>query len=225
MKPYTYLFINIACVIIPMIASFYTKHAFYKNWIAFFKANILVTILFVLWDYWFTKIEVWGFNPDYLTGVYLGNLPIEEVLFFVCIPFACVFSYFAFQHLVKKNPLAKFQTIITYILVLVLLTIAIYNFQKLYTFITFFATSLFLSYLLYKKTNLSYHYLSYIFVLPFFFISNGLLTGSFFIEPIVWYNDAENLGIRLFNIPMEDSIYGMLLIFMNIELYRYFKVS
>jgi hypothetical protein len=29
----------------------------------------------------------------------------------------------------------------------------------------------------------------------------------------------------LFNIPIEDSIYGMLLIFMNIELYRFFKTQ
>jgi len=76
--------------------------------------------------------------------------------------------------------------------------------------------------MLIKKTNLSFHYLSYIFILPFFFLSNGILTGSFLVEPIVWYNDAENLGIRLFNIPIEDSIYGLLLIFLNIDLFEYF---
>jgi lycopene cyclase domain-containing protein len=70
---------------------------------------------------------------------------------------------------------------------------------------------------------LTYHYLSYTAILPFFILSNGILTGSFFIEPIVWYNDVENLGTRLFNIPVEDIFYGMLLIFMNIELYLYFK--
>ena len=70
--------------------------------------------------------------------------------------------------------------------------------------------------------NLSFHYLSYIFIFPFFFISNGILTGSFLIEPIVIYNDLENLGIRICNIPIEDTIYGMLLIFLNIELYNYF---
>ena len=42
MKPYTYLFVNLACIGIPFIASFYPKHAFYKDWKPFFKANILL---------------------------------------------------------------------------------------------------------------------------------------------------------------------------------------
>lgn len=223
MKPYTYLLVNLACVCVPFIASFYPKHAFYKNWFAFFKANIIVTLLFVVWDYWFTKMGVWGFNEDYLTGVFIGNLPIEEILFFICIPFACVFSYFAFQFLVKNNPLKKNHKVISYFLIAILLVVAIMNYNKLYTSITFFSTSLFLSYLVFRKVDLSYHYLSYFFILPFFFLSNGVLTGSFFVEPIVWYNDAENLGIRVINIPIEDSIYGLLLIFMNIHFYEYFK--
>ena len=97
MKPYTYLIIDLACVFIPLIASFYPKHPFYKHWLSFFKANIIITILFLIWDYAFTAMGVWGFNSEYLTGIFLGNLPLEEVLFFICIPFCCVFSYFAFN--------------------------------------------------------------------------------------------------------------------------------
>ncbi|HMC02116.1 MAG TPA: lycopene cyclase domain-containing protein [Flavobacteriaceae bacterium] len=225
MKPYTYLLINLICFIIPFLASFYPKHAFYKNWKPFFKANAIVALLFIVWDYFFTKIGVWGFNPEYITGLYIANLPIEEILFFICIPYACVFSYFAFQYLIKKNPLQKIHELITYFIVTTLLVIAFLNFDKLYTSITFFSTSLFLVYLKLKKVNLSFHYLSYLFILPFFFISNGILTGSFFVDSIVWYNDAENLGIRIVNIPIEDIVYGMLLIFLNIELFEYFKTT
>ncbi|PWK20943.1 lycopene cyclase domain-containing protein [Xanthomarina spongicola] len=223
MEAYTYLLVNLACIFIPFIASFYPKHTFYKEWKSFFKANILVTLLFVIWDSLFTKIGVWGFNETYLTGIHIGNLPLEEILFFICIPYACVFSYFAFQYFFKTNFLQKSQAIISYILIAILFVVAVFNYNKLYTSVTFFGTCYYLMYLIYKKTDLSLHYLSYLFVLPFFFLSNGVLTGSFLVEPIVWYNDAENLGIRLFNIPIEDSIYGLLLIFMNIELYCYFK--
>lgn len=224
MKSYTYLLVNLLCLSIPLIASFYSKHAFYKKWPAFFKASFIVAVLFLLWDFWFTQNGVWGFNNDYLTGFYLLNLPLEEVLFFFCIPFCCVFTYFAFQYLFQQNPLEKTYKTINYLLIILLFTLACFNFEKLYTSITFFSTSLFLSYLTYKKTNLSYYYLSYFCILPFFFLSNGVLTGSFLVaEPIVWYNDAENLGIRLVNIPIEDSMYGLLLIFMNIRLFEFFN--
>ncbi|MEJ2112234.1 MAG: lycopene cyclase domain-containing protein [Flavobacteriaceae bacterium] len=185
MKPYTYLLVNFTCFIIPFLASFYPKHAFYKSWKPFFKGSSIVALVFVVWDYFFTKFGIWGFNSEYLTGNYMGNLPIEEILFFFCIPYACVFTYFAFQYLIIKNPLEKIQNIITNILIIFLLLIAIINLGKLYTSITFFSTALFLIF--------------------------------------VWYNDTENLGIRFFNIPVEDSIYGMLLVFLNIELYEYFK--
>ena len=38
-----------------------------------------------------------------------------------------------------------------------------------------------------------------------FIIINGFLTGSYTSEPIVWYNDAHNLGLRFLNIPIETS--------------------
>ncbi len=223
MKSYTYLFVDLACVAIPFFASFYPKYAFYKDWKPFFKANTIVALVFLIWDYFFTKSGVWGFNDDYLTGLYIGNLPIEEVLFFICIPYACVFTFFALKSLIKNNPLNKLESIISYVFIFGLFIIAIINYNKLYTSITFFSTVIFLAYLKFKKVNLSYHYFSYSLIFPFFYLSNGILTGSFFIEPIVWYNDTENLGIRIGNIPIEDSVYGMLLVFSNIQLYQYFK--
>ena len=92
----------------------------------------------------FTKYGVWGFNPAYLTGLYIANLPLEEILFFISIPYACVFSYFAFQFLVKKNPLEKYQAIITNVLIGILVVVALFNISKLYTSITFFSTAIFL---------------------------------------------------------------------------------
>ena len=161
MKSYSYLFIDLACIIIPFLASFYPKHGFFKKWKAFFIANSIIASIFITWDYWFTKIGVWGFNPDYLTGFYVGNLPIEEILFFICIPYACVFSYFAFKYIFKRNPLQENHDIITNIFLVTLFVISIFNIDKVYTVITFLSTSLLLLFLKYKKVNLSYHYLSW----------------------------------------------------------------
>ncbi|GIR49788.1 MAG: hypothetical protein CM15mP58_18850 [Burkholderiaceae bacterium] len=41
-----------------------------------------------------------------------------------------------------------------------------------------------------------------------FFIVNGVLTGSWIVDQVVWYNDTENLGLRISTIPIEDGIYA-----------------
>jgi lycopene cyclase domain-containing protein len=56
-----------------------------------------------------------------------------------------------------------------------------------------------------------------------FFIVNGILTGSFIENEVVWYNNSENLGIRLFTIPIEDTIYALSLILTNLALTEYFQ--
>ena len=55
---------------------------------------------------------------------------------------------------------------------------------------------------------------SYIFILIPFFIINGILTGSFILNEIVWYNDSHNLGLRIGTIPFEDIFYGFSLLFL-----------
>ena len=52
-------------------------------------------------------------------------------------------------------------------------------------------------------------------IIPFLIV-NGFLTAI----PVVLYNDAENLGVRIYSIPFEDTFYGMLLVLMNIVLYE-----
>ena len=56
-----------------------------------------------------------------------------------------------------------------------------------------------------------------------FFIVNGILTGTGINGEVVWYNNAENLGIRLGTIPVEDSLYSLSLMLMNISIFEWLK--
>ena len=90
------------------------------------------------------------------------------------------------------------------------------NIGKLYTSITFLGTAAFLAWVVFvhKPAWLGRFYVGYAISLVPFFLVNGILTGWLLEEPIVWYNDAENLGIRMGTIPVEDGIYLLLLLLM-----------
>jgi len=59
-------------------------------------------------------------------------------------------------------------------------------------------------------------------LLPFFLV-NGILTGSFIDGEVVWYDNAHNLGVRLFTIPVEDMAYAFSLILTNLFLLELFQ--
>jgi lycopene cyclase domain-containing protein len=185
----------------------------------------LTLAFFIIWDIWFTYMGVWGFNSKYLTGINIVNLPLEEWLFFIAIPYACVFTYDALNYLIKKDYLQAFTKQISWFLIVVLFVVALLNLDKKYTAITFILTSIFLLLHLYvfKSKYLGRFYFTYMIILFPFLIVNGILTGSFIEEQVVWYDNAQNLGIRIFTIPVEDSVYGLLLILMNITFLEWFR--
>lgn len=219
---YLYLVIDLASLSLPLLFSFYPKANFSKKWKYLWPAILLPATFFLIWDEWFTSMGIWGFNPQYLIGIYFFSLPLEEVLFFICIPYACVFTYEAVGYLSKKDYLERFAPSTTLILGVTLLLLAGFNIHRWYTTITFFLCSIFLMYLHFnlKPAYLGKFYLAFLFILIPFFLVNGILTGTGLENPIVWYNDAENLGIRIGTIPVEDTFYGMLLILMNVVIFE-----
>lgn len=179
-------------------------------------------LMFILWDTVFTSKGVWGFNPNYIVGIYLYNLPLEEVLFFICIPYACVFIYESLTYLIKKDWLGKFAPYISATLCLFLISTGLANANRSYTCVTFVITGAFLGSLQWiaKPSFLGRFYLSFLVTLLPFFVVNGILTGSFILQPVVWYNSNEILGIRIGTIPIEDIFYGMLLLLINVWLFE-----
>jgi lycopene cyclase domain-containing protein len=222
---FLYLTLDLASISIPLLFSFYKQAPFYKTWKSLFPAIAFTALLFIAWDEWFTQIGVWGFNPRYLTGIYLGRLPLEEILFFICIPYACLFTYFALKHLIKKDHLFPHQEIISSAIIILMLLIGLHQIEKWYTGVTFITLGIFLTFQLLKirPRYMGRFYLAYAVILIPFFIVNGILTGSFIEQEVVWYNNEENLGVRIGTVPVEDIFYGMLLILMNVVIYEWLQ--
>lgn len=136
MKPFTYLLIDFLTVIICFIASFDKRIKFNRYFGAFLKAALLVLLPFIAWDIWFTAHGVWWFNTDYTTGYAIAGLPVEEWLFFICIPFACVFTFFCLDKFFRLDWADGFNNIIVFLSVIVCAVIALLHYDKIYTFVT-----------------------------------------------------------------------------------------
>ena len=223
----TYFQVLLFSFFVPFIFSFHPKILFYKKWASFIKANLIVTIPFLIWDEIFVRSQVWGFSKIHLSDISFLNLPIEEILFFVIIPYCCVFTYDVFCKLNLNK--SKIINIITLVIGLSLLFLGVLFHEKLYTSITFIFLALVLIILFFSKNHfLPTFYLTYIVIsFTFFIIVNGVLTGGFTggpdNQPPVFYNDQENLDIRFWTIPIEDFFYSMLMLITNIWLFEIFK--
>lgn len=216
-----YLYLNLFTIFFPLVLSFDRRVRFVQYWPSLFPAILLSGLLFILWDEVFTRLGVWGFNPAYLTGVYLGSLPLEEVLFFVTVPYATVFIYECLNHYVKTDYLQPYAGPVTAVLAGLLLVLAFLNLDKLYPAVTFLLLPVLLGvhYRLFGTRHLGRFYAAYLVHLLPFLLVNGVLTAL----PIVTYNNAQNLSVRIGTIPVEDTLYAMLLLLLNITLYEWFK--
>lgn len=220
-----YLLLNLASFSIPFIFSFHPKIKFYKLWKYFFPATFIMMAFFVSWDIIFTQKGFWGFNEKYLCGITLVNLPIEEWLFFICIAYVCLFTIYSIKNLIPKFRFVdKITSILYFTLQTILIVSLLYFYDRWYTAINFGYAVVLLSLVFnYKKEALNLFFPVFLILLIPFFIVNGFLTGSWIQEQVVWYNDAQNLGIRIGTVPIEDSIYALSMLLTVYVLMERFK--
>ncbi|MCW5906587.1 MAG: lycopene cyclase domain-containing protein [Chitinophagales bacterium] len=218
---FTYLLLNAFTISIPLFRSFEPRINFFSKWKYFVPANIITSIFFLVWDYFKTAYGVWQFNDQYIIGIKFFGLPIEEFLFFITVPYACTFIYETILLFVKRRLLADSVKGTFTIISIIGFILSFFLFEKAYTFSVLFiggamflVASLLLSAERFEKFLITYS----ISIIPMLFV-NGLLTGL----PVVIYNNAENIGFRIGTIPVEDFLYGAMLLLMNIGLYEWQK--
>ena len=88
-----YFLVLVITIAGPLVLSFSPELGFYRSPRRLFLAIALPLPVFLLWDVVATSRGHWSFNPDYITGWMLFNLPVEEVLFFIVVPFCALFTW------------------------------------------------------------------------------------------------------------------------------------
>ena len=208
---WTYFLILGLSLSYPLAQSFEKRVFMYRKMHFIFAGIVFSGILFIIWDVFFTRAGIWGFNHSYTRDIYILGLPLEEWLFFLVIPYCVFFLHEVLRFFVKRFYFPQFAL---YFIWTALIAGAIslpFVFDKTYTFtaIAFVLPFLALQLILKTwKTWFSGFLLTYLVTFIPFIIVNGFLTRI----PVVWYNNYENLSLRITTLPIEDFIYllGML---------------
>ena len=215
----TYLFLDLITIFGPLILSFDKKVAFHKYFKPLFISCGITSLVYIIWDIWFTHIGVWKFNQEFVIGVNLTNLPIEEFGFFTVVPYACIFIYTCLK---VYFPDFKIPFNITFWgLTIGALTLSVVYINKTYTFMTFgliFATLLllFISARTFIQKYWAHLFLAWVIALVPMAYVNGILTS----KPVLIYNDSENMAVRIGSIPFEDFFYNFLYMIWSISVFE-----
>lgn len=227
MTEFTYSLVLFFTVIICFVASFDRRLLFSRYFGVFIKAAILVAIPFIIWDIWFTARGVWWFNTNYTLGLVIAGLPLEEWLFFIFIPFSCIFTYYCIDKFFELQWLTGFNNLIVFVTVIICSLAALLHYDKIYTLVTAIVTIATLIYLHFIAKTPWIGKASLVFTLLMlgFFPVNGVLTGTGLESPIVNYNPGDFLGIRMGTIPVEDAVYGYTQFLLVLYFFKKFKLK
>lgn len=233
-----YLLVDLAAAAFPLAFCFSSRFGFGADWKKAWAAVALSAIPFLAWDMAFTRAGIWSFNPRYLLGPGFFNLPMEEALFFFCIPFSCLFIYRRFRDRAAlgaqgsarasapgrlktapppPRPRDVLATGFWSALAAGLFCLALAQHDRPYTLAVGAAGCLTASILAvcapwYGRALMAALAVQYI---PFLIV-NGILTAL----PVVVYRPDGILGLRLGSIPVEDAIYAFVLLALPVALFE-----
>ena len=215
-----YSLLLVLTVLFPVSFSWSSRYAYVHNWLRAILAAIFMMLIFIPWDVKFTQEGVWGFNEKYLLGMHFFGLPIEEWLFFICIPFACIFILEASKVFIRLrwNPMFSRSVALFWAVIAVILLSWPGDYSKSVGVINLVIAVIWLWRP--PKWTAQFILMYALSWIPFLLV-NGALTGLFSEDPVVWYNPYEFSQIRILTIPFEDGFYSFAMLWITTFAYEF----
>lgn len=222
LKNYIYLLLLVVFMAISMALSLRKPLRFQSRLKYFFPPVLFTGAIFIIWNLRFTELGIFYYNPDYLSGKQILNLPVEEWLFLLVISYIGIFSYEGIRIYMPRFDRPNLFLGIS-LVVLLISGILTYVFRdRLFAFFTFFLLTIYFGYTIFRNRFKPYYtrfYLSYLITLVPFMLLKGILMAL----PATGYDPVHIIGIRIFKLPIENLGYLFLLMLINVTIYEYLK--
>lgn len=220
LKHFTYFFLLLLYLIIPVLLRLRKKISFAAGLKNMLPAVAFSTAIFGMWDIRFTELGIWSFNPDYMPGVEIAHVPLEEWISFIIIPLSAFYIYEWLKLHIGTFAKANLFVVVSLVVFAATAAGAFVFRTRMFSFFTFFLTAIYLGYTVFRnrfKQHYTRFYLAFfITLLPFLlvsFIQNNL--------PVVVYNEAHVTGFGLPGVPVEKIVYLFLMLLINTTVFEY----
>lgn len=90
---FQYLALMGACLLITLPLEFVLGARVYRRPRAALAAIAPVVLVFAVWDLVGIVRGHWWYEPRFVSGIHLGPMPVEELVFFVVIPLCALLTY------------------------------------------------------------------------------------------------------------------------------------
>jgi lycopene beta-cyclase len=99
----TYLVLMAACLAVTLPLELVLRAGVYRRPRRWLAALVPVFVVFNLWDWVAIRRGHWSYSARYTTGVELGGLPLEELVFFLVVPTCALLTYQAVARLLPPR--------------------------------------------------------------------------------------------------------------------------
>ncbi|GIW62609.1 MAG: hypothetical protein KatS3mg090_0435 [Patescibacteria group bacterium] len=215
-----YLTFNFIILLSPLLSYLFFPKIIYPLDNISLISILIAAFIFILHDI-FANNNWWRFNNKFILGVRILNLPIEEIMFFFTVGFACLTIWLNLKTVnlkIEFNLFPLFLLIGLYYLFLAIKSKKAYAQSMTIFYIVLIITDIS------SKINLALDnfFILYLGIILFLtLIFNYYLTK----RPVVLYNKEFLSGKKILTIPVEDFLYGINFIYLTTIIYEFFSNS
>lgn len=200
------------------LISFLSPISKYRRYHPLIISIAVVAPVYIIWDQLAVIFGTWKFDSANVIGIYFFHLPIEEVSFFLVVPFSTLLIYEVISSHLKGKISGRIILTVSSVSIILLILLGVLNISRSYTSIASFfaAASIVIGLLLdrqlmERKSLWVYMAISYI---PFVFFDHLMVS-----IPVFTYGANAIIGLRIAEIPVEEFLYVFSLLMSYVIVY------